>query len=65
MEFDNITVIPNEQKDPDGKYTEKIIGYFKKRGCNAAVGKIAENLPLLLYSEGTVRFSGPRATRQR
>ena len=22
MEFDNITVIPNEQKDPDGKYTE-------------------------------------------
>ena len=65
MEFDNITVIPNEQKDPDGKYTEKIIGYFKNGDVMQLSEKLAENLPLLLYSEGTVRFSGPRATRQR
>ena len=56
MEFDNITVIPNEQKDPDGKYTEKIIGYFKKRGCNAAVGKISgeSSLAVVLGGDGSI-----------
>ena len=56
MEFDNITVIPNEQKDPDGKYTEKIIGYFKKRGCNAAVGKISgeSSLAVILGGDGSI-----------
>ena len=56
MEFENITVIQNEQKDPDGKCTQQIIGYFEARGCGVTVGKISSksSLAVVLGGDGSI-----------
>lgn len=54
--FDRITVIPNEKKDPDGRYTARITEYFKGRGCDVRHGTPDENtsLAVVLGGDGSI-----------